>query len=121
MFAQVLNKWHGNLKQRPKQVHALCRKGVPEALRGEVWQLLAGCHDNADMLENYRILITKVCLDSDPSWDCFSFFRRSSFRARHKRDCFVVLNLVLPFAARKCLFCVSLVCGLFVILFCSTL
>jgi hypothetical protein len=57
---EVLVKWHQSLSQRPKQVQQLARKGIPEALRGEVWQLLAGCHDNSELMEAYRVLITKV-------------------------------------------------------------
>ena len=59
-WSEALTKWRANLKSKPKQISLLARKSIPEALRGEVWQLLAGCHDNTEMMESYRILISKV-------------------------------------------------------------
>ncbi|XP_061189022.1 rab GTPase-activating protein 1-like isoform X2 [Saccostrea echinata] len=81
---EVLVKWQQNLSQRPKQVQQLAKKGIPEALRGEVWQLLAGCHDNSELMEAYRVLITKdspsegvIQRDINRTFPAHTFFKQS--------------------------------------------
>ncbi|CAM1301965.1 RABGAP1 (predicted), partial [Pycnogonum litorale] len=84
-WADVLSKWRQNLRQRPKQLSSLVRKGIPEALRGEVWQLLARCdEDSKDMMEMYRILITKesscestIMRDIHRTFPAHEFFREN--------------------------------------------
>ncbi|XP_066962348.1 rab GTPase-activating protein 1-like isoform X3 [Macrobrachium rosenbergii] len=61
LWRQVLPKWQAAPQQIPKGVSGLVKRGIPEALRGEVWQLLCGCSDDKEMMETYKVLITKDC------------------------------------------------------------
>ncbi|XP_071447780.1 rab GTPase-activating protein 1-like isoform X2 [Hetaerina americana] len=69
---------------RPRQLAALVRQGVPEALRGEVWQRLANCENDAHTMDTYRILITKesgceavIQRDIHRTFPAHNFFKES--------------------------------------------
>lgn len=57
-WSEILPKWHSKLNQRPKGLETLVRNGIPEPLRGEVWQLLSGAQQSVDLMERYRIFLT---------------------------------------------------------------
>ena len=60
-WGDLLSRWRKTTwNERPRGLQALVRRGIPEALRGEVWQLLAGCNENEkSMNESYRLLLSK--------------------------------------------------------------
>ncbi|XP_066588338.1 rab GTPase-activating protein 1-like [Prorops nasuta] len=57
-WGEVLDSWQVN-EQRPKLLIKLTKQGIPEALRGEVWQRLSNCDNSQDMMAKYRDLIIK--------------------------------------------------------------
>jgi hypothetical protein len=57
---EILIKWRKNYFERPKGLQRLVQKGIPEALRCEVWQLLTGCVQNEnEMIQTYHFLLSK--------------------------------------------------------------
>lgn len=61
---ELLPKWT-DTNERPKQLTKLVQQGIPEALRGMVWQQLANVDKDDDLLNQYRILISQVKLIAD--------------------------------------------------------
>lgn len=59
IWMDVIAAWKVD-EQRPKQLVKLIKQGIPEALRVEVWQRLCNCDSSQDMIDNYKLLITKV-------------------------------------------------------------
>uniref|UniRef100_A0A182NKJ8 Rab-GAP TBC domain-containing protein n=1 Tax=Anopheles dirus TaxID=7168 RepID=A0A182NKJ8_9DIPT len=65
--AAQLDEWQGIIlewfqegpERRPKNLPNLVRMGIPEALRGTVWQRLACVENRTEMFDSYRVLITK--------------------------------------------------------------
>ena len=55
-WSQVLSEWsRDNPKQYPKILPTLIKNGVPEALRGEVWQRITGASvQQEEIIEAYR-------------------------------------------------------------------
>lgn len=60
VWHDLLAKWT-NSSVRPKQLTLLVRRGIPEALRGELWQRLVQCEQDSTLVNTYRILISKEC------------------------------------------------------------
>lgn len=61
-WGQLIGNWNDAHRKRPKYVRDMVRRGIPNALRGMVWQLLCGAQDFA-LKELYPQLI-KVHYDS---------------------------------------------------------
>jgi Rab GTPase-activating protein 1 len=79
-WAETLTKWTQS-GSRPKQLVQLVRQGIPDALRAEVWQRLAG--DSDDVMDQYRILISKES-------SCESVIQRDISRTFPAHDFFKV-------------------------------
>ncbi|KAK0390326.1 hypothetical protein QR680_019302 [Steinernema hermaphroditum] len=61
-WKDVLQKWKDDAENsRPKELSALIRNGIPDVLRGEVWQLLAKVNADIDLIDTYRLLLAKDC------------------------------------------------------------
>uniref|UniRef100_A0A915EUV2 Rab-GAP TBC domain-containing protein n=1 Tax=Ditylenchus dipsaci TaxID=166011 RepID=A0A915EUV2_9BILA len=57
----LIEKWKEEPDKRPQELNALMNAGIPDVLRGEVWQLLAKVHVDLDLIQTYRMLLDKEC------------------------------------------------------------
>ncbi|VDM97084.1 unnamed protein product [Thelazia callipaeda] len=61
-WKKILDEWKANPEgTRPEGLADLMRNGVPDLLRGEVWQYLAKVQIDPDLTQTYRLLLGKEC------------------------------------------------------------
>ncbi|XP_073843236.1 GTPase activating protein and centrosome-associated isoform X2 [Musca autumnalis] len=75
----VLKEWDG--EKRPKNLAHLVRDGVPEAMREMIWKKLANIESKTEMLDMYKILITKET-------ECENVIMRDIHRTFPAHKCF---------------------------------
>ncbi|VDO60248.1 unnamed protein product, partial [Onchocerca flexuosa] len=61
-WSKILEEWKANPEGTiPEGLADLIRNGVPDVLRGEVWQYLAKVQIDPDLTQTYRLLLGKEC------------------------------------------------------------
>lgn len=62
IWRKVIDKWKKEPEKRPDELNSMIvSDGIPDVLRGEVWQLLAKVYaDTSDLVQTYRMLLEKV-------------------------------------------------------------
>ncbi|KAJ6641996.1 Rab GTPase-activating protein 1 [Pseudolycoriella hygida] len=81
-WGPIIQEWDGD--KRPKNLPQLVRLGVPEALRGKIWQKLSNVENKVEMTERYRVLLTKetkcetvIQRDINRTFPAHKFFRET--------------------------------------------
>ncbi|XP_055528885.1 rab GTPase-activating protein 1-like isoform X2 [Wyeomyia smithii] len=82
---EILVEWdRDNLDKRPRNLTQLVRCGIPDILRGTIWQKLANVENKTEMIDSYRLLITKetscenvIQRDINRTFPAHKFFKES--------------------------------------------
>ncbi|XP_053683418.1 rab GTPase-activating protein 1-like isoform X2 [Sabethes cyaneus] len=82
---EILLEWdRDNLDKRPRNLAHLVRCGIPDILRGTIWQKLANVENKTEMIDSYRLLITKetscenvIQRDINRTFPAHKFFKES--------------------------------------------
>ncbi|UMM38814.1 hypothetical protein L5515_016135 [Caenorhabditis briggsae] len=60
LWNQLINNWDQQ-SDRPERISELVLDGIPDKLRGHVWQLLANAIDQPDLVEKYLDFLNQPC------------------------------------------------------------
>ncbi|KAI6192108.1 hypothetical protein M3Y97_00300800 [Aphelenchoides bicaudatus] len=61
-FEDLIDKWKQNLDSRPPELAGLIQAGVPDAVRGQIWILLAKAYNDEELIKTYHSLLDKESL-----------------------------------------------------------